>query len=437
MKFIISLVILFFVNISQASECVRFLSVTPDEQTTAEVTDNFIAFLTKLIDEGFVSIDYLPKLLEDIQQNRSLSDPFDPVNTKSAHEIYQRLFQQYKILPNLNRPQLKLWAEDYLKKHKKIKREKDRAQDETKSVFQSIKFKKIKAGKFSFTNFSNQKIETELTHDFEVMTVLVTQKIWLDIMGYLPKKIKITENAIELPDPKGHSVKINPDHPINQISWWDAIKFANTYSRSQGLPEVYDTHLVDLEEDPNFGVLNIKRSSNVAGDFENIRKLIINAPNSNIYESKGYRLPTEAEQLYLLTNLGRSTGPFFGNIIAEDMPYYAVFNHSNQPNHEVTVTNVAEKAAFNIDGATFYDLYGLVSEYTSDWDDQFFAGGKDPFHPVPNPYGGHKSIPHICSRGGGATSTLQMIKFYDRALGCHPVGISDFIGFRLVRTVKK
>lgn len=89
--------------------------------------------------------------------------------------------------------------------------------------------------------------EVHLARAFLIQVTPVTQARWRQLMGTEPSHFK------------------GDDLPVERVSWFDAIACANALSRQEGLPEVY------LED----GSLRDDRRS--------------------VYETLGYRLPTEAE----------------------------------------------------------------------------------------------------------------------------------------------
>jgi len=89
--------------------------------------------------------------------------------------------------------------------------------------------------------------EVHLARSFLIQAPPVTQAQWRQLMDTEPSRLK------------------GDDKPVEMVSWFDAIACPNALSRKEGLPEVY------LED---------------------------SAPRDDrrsVYETLGYRLPTEAE----------------------------------------------------------------------------------------------------------------------------------------------
>ena len=90
-----------------------------------------------------------------------------------------------------------------------------------------------------------------LTHGFQISTLLVTQGLYEAVMGDNP-----SHNAI------------SAEHPVEQVSWFDAVRFCNALSERCGLTPAY--------------IIGPGEAPSVSCDFS--------AP--------GFRLPTEAEWEY-------------------------------------------------------------------------------------------------------------------------------------------
>ena len=97
-----------------------------------------------------------------------------------------------------------------------------------------MRFVGLTGGTFTMGNPVSEKGRSgdETEHEvtvlgFEIAEAVVTQKQWQAVMGSNPSYQ--FENS-------GNS----DEHPVQSISWYDAIEFANKLSRREGLPECYE-----------------------------------------------------------------------------------------------------------------------------------------------------------------------------------------------------
>ena len=187
----------------------------------------------------------------------------------------------------------------------------------------------------------------ELPHRFSMMAVLVTHGMWEEIMG---QKINDSE--------------LNGDYPAVAVSWWSVLEFANRLSRKHGLPEVYDTSHIVFEGHAEDGTLYTKSG---------LPK--INAPNEDIYQTTGYRLPNVCEQMYVRAGDNPSSRPeeyAYGGGRAVNKEFFPGVNDSNfldyawvEQNSGGTAMPVALRLPYIVQGHEFYDLDGNVEEMSN------------------------------------------------------------------------
>ena len=115
----------------------------------------------------------------------------------------------------------------------------------------------VRGGDYMMGALPNDKTTSEDEHprhrvtigsSLEVVTTEITQGLYQAVMGHNPSKFR------------------KEDHPVEQVSWYDAITFANTLSRRCDLDEAYTINGKDV---------------------------------SCNWSANGWRLPTEAEWEYL------------------------------------------------------------------------------------------------------------------------------------------
>ncbi len=175
---------------------------------------------------------------------------------------------------------------------------------------------------------------------------------------FLIDKYEVTQRQfadLEIPDPSHFK---DPDRPVEQIRWSDAILYCNARSESEGLEPCYD-------------------EETFACDFQ----------------ASGYRLPTEAEWEYA-ARAGTRTAYFFGDS-SDRLTSFACF----KANAKQRTDRVGHKRP-NPWGLC--DMLGNVSEWCHD----VYAADYYQRSPVDNPRGPEKG-PKRVLRGGSWKSSAE------------------------------
>jgi formylglycine-generating enzyme required for sulfatase activity len=205
----------------------------------------------------------------------------------------------------------------------------------------------------------------------------VTQREYQALMGKNPSRVK------------------NPDFPVENVSWLEAVKYCNARSLKEGLSPAY-----------------LIGESGVSWDRE----------------TDGYRLPTEAEWEFACragTTGAFSTGDTIttaqANYNADFLPAgNPALNYLKQP-----------KAAGSYPPNAFglYDMHGNVWEWC--WDRNGSYGDQEQFDPT-GPLGSHGRADFRIKRGGSCVWPAREARSAFRGSGREGV-VEEDNGFRLVR----
>ena len=205
--------------------------------------------------------------------------------------------------------------------------------------------------------------EVTIDHDFYMMESEVTQTVYQRVMRNNPSSFQ------------------GLNRPVENVSWFDAVKFANTLSSIEGLEKCYsiDGNTVSW---PNIGCT-------------------------------GWRLPTEAEWEYAVR--GGQSYKYAGSNSVGDVAWYD--GNSDDKTHDVC----GKKS----NGYGLCDMSGNVYEWVWDWKDSY--SGNDGTDLV-----GPASGPGRVSRGGSWYGLARNTRVSYRN-GFDPAGRDFDLGFRLSR----
>jgi formylglycine-generating enzyme required for sulfatase activity len=261
-----------------------------------------------------------------------------------------------------------------------------------------MKFVPIAAGSFQMGSPSSEKDreddETQhrvrLTKSFLMATTEVTQGQWQAVMGSNPSK----------KDYKGVSL-IGTTLPVQNISWFDAVKFANALSKKEGLRAAY------------------RISGKSVGWY---------------LSANGYRLPTEAEWEYAARGGQRglyagasSEGSLCTVANIADRQAKRKFSGWTTASCDDGHVGTAPVGSFKPNAWGLYDMSGNVWEWCWDRYDQNYG-----HHPETDPVG-PRSGGNRVFRGGSwfdKPADARVANRYRNTLGNR----NKLLGLRLVRT---
>ncbi|MCL1994120.1 MAG: formylglycine-generating enzyme family protein [Spirochaetes bacterium] len=261
-----------------------------------------------------------------------------------------------------------------------------------------MEFVWIPAGSFQMGSSGNEwraqpPHQVTLTQGFFMGRTPVTQAQWEDVM------IGNTNNISATPS----RFSGNPSLPVEQVSWYDILVFANRLSTAKGLEPVYRINGSTNPED--WGYVPTMWNDPLRPRWDAVEK---------ITGANGFRLPTEA-QWEFAARAGTTTSWSFGNEVNTDYMWFSA--NSNNRTQEVGTRPPNPWG--------LYDMHGNVWEWVWDWFGNFTpAAGIDPMGPA--------SGTLRVGRGGGWGHTEWDTRSADRG-GVNPPGRGGSGGFRLVR----
>ena len=392
------------------SKCARELT-----QSSRTTTESFIAYLAELHVMGAIADVGLEALVNsDSGVVNPISHELGATNASAA--IHRAGIADIIATGDLDHSAIQKWAKDKLSERGSIQIKRNEIRDATSPLHQQMLFHSIPLGTF----------------EVEFMSTQVTQKMWVDVMGYNPAQFHKGFEYSTVLDLGNSKVELNADHPVEWVSWWSAVYFANEVSKRHGREPVYDFTGIEFVD---LGVRREERTVLAAdqvftiaargalGTLDEQVSPKINSQKQDVYQTFGYRLPTEIEQRRLLDiadNAELRRSPQFGY---HDLVQYAWFDEiSRKSTHPV-----AEKKSMIVDGKRFFDLLGNVEEWSGDWFEEKFTGGQN----LQSALSGYYRV----IRRGSYASNGDVVRDVPRA-GYEPSFRFHTLGFRLVRTLK-
>lgn len=389
--------------------------------TSFSPTDQLIGYLGELLEGHAISEGELARFLDALERGRVTN----PIREEDAETETKRLIHFEGLKKIIDRAgfdlaRLKEWTRRAIEHNGAVQVKRGEAKSETQEINQKLDFARIEPGQFRMGIAKNDERDIILTHPFEVMSTPVTQKQWVEVMGENPSQFSEGENTVTV-TLNGQKMRMQPDNPVEQVTWWSVLVFLNKLSERRGLPPVYE--LKDVVFKPNTraenGTLDVKDESQ-----NNAFKIL--APEGNIYRARGYRLPTEAEQEYLLRAGGKSNAYYHYGDATKNLKDYAWYgDNSSQTTHPVGLLK-----PIIVNGNMLFDLSGNVAEWS-----------QDPYGIIPvnvtltDPTGGDPLDSLRVIRGGSWKSKPDILMSGHRDYEL-PGRRSPVIGFRVARTLR-
>jgi formylglycine-generating enzyme len=210
-------------------------------------------------------------------------------------------------------------------------------------------------------------VEVQITRPFAIARLPVTQALYRNVTERNPSRFQVDL------------------HPVESLSWWDAVYFCNAFSELLGLDPVY---------------------------------LIAGRDVTFDLAMPGVRLPTESEWEYACR--GGHTGVGY-EPIDNTTAWYAPFAENST--HPV--------GALAPNGLGLHDMLGNVFEWCNDRHDEVYPSVTSTVDPTGPDEGRSRVV-----RGASYISASKFVNAADRE-GRHPDTAHKTIGFRVARTLAK
>jgi formylglycine-generating enzyme required for sulfatase activity len=223
--------------------------------------------------------------------------------------------------------------------------------------------------------------------------------------AYLLSRTEVTQGQWESVMNTDPSLLDNPNLPVVDVTWWDALEYANRVSASEGLAACY----------------SLTGCTGTPGSGFSCTGVTVTASGGNPLLCAGYRLPTESEWEYAY-RAGTTTAFYNGGITDPDCDDPKLDEIGWYCGNSSGAAVVGQKLP-NAWG--LYDMAGNVWEWCWDWYGTYPGAVSDPPGP---PTGSNRVL-----RGGSFSNAASLARAARRDFDVPSNRFSD-LGFRLART---
>ena len=255
----------------------------------------------------------------------------------------------------------------------------------------------VRGGKY-IPSFFNEEREV---CDLEVCKYQTTQEMWEVIMGYNPSNFQSKNYYYN------DAMYDFDRRPVENVSWWDALKFCNRLSEKYGLKPVYDL------SQSNGGILKINQL-NGKTEFPN---------KADFKKTEGFRLPTEVEWEWfarggeVAIQDGTFDYEYSGSDDIDEVAWYS--DNSDGHTHDVGIKKPNQLG--------LYDCCGNVWEWCYDTTNSDYISNKMPYI--------YDETDNTRRVRGGSWITSQRNYSIFKQSRADALKNYNFYGFRIVRTI--
>ena len=191
------------------SECALLLA-SSSQSRELSATDKFRAYMVDLLEGGELGFDVFADFSRNLNEGVLANPVTEDVALRNYElEVHRSLLQEYVDSGGLDVGQLRVWALERLAKMKGNRARREVVHEETRDLtiedaFPKVKMIQLPGGTFTMgspkTEVGRYKDEGQVKVElspFEIMDALVTQEMWMALMGNNPSHFEGLERPVE------------------------------------------------------------------------------------------------------------------------------------------------------------------------------------------------------------------------------------------------